>query len=154
MTNVIAFQPRPAPIGATDLVSSLKYQRDASGSARKAVAGARSLDTCLRYYAEWLRRYYGVNGAVSSAWLALDKQVRVHGDDLDNDRLDEIVDHLANVEKHVKGPLPWLSLPNFAEFKAVAVNSLDQVTREIDGSIAVASAIGKPAHHQNPRGAA
>lgn len=154
MTNVLTFQPRPDATGKPDLVSNLDYLYAQAVKARRSVAGARSLDLCLRHYGEWLRRYYEIDGGVKGAFVALEKELRTFGAEIDNDRLDELVERLANVESSVKGALPWLSLPDFRRVKITAGEELKRSVGEIERAIAAAKSIGQRASLIRPKGAA
>jgi hypothetical protein len=138
MTNILPFKrPDPSSKSIEDFIGWLQFLETHAKIAVKRIAGARSTDKVLGYYAEWLRRYYEANGAVASLWTNIDDHVRVHGREVDVDRLDNVVDRITGIEKIIKGPFPWISLPSFDRAKRTASTSLTTVLGEIRGSIGV-----------------
>jgi hypothetical protein len=151
MSNVITFK-KPSPSqNVEDFVSWLHLLKDRAGSAHKRVSSARSTDKVLAYYAEWLRRYWEMNGAVRSLWTHLEEHIRVHGREIDVDRTDDILDFMAAVEATVKGPHPWLALPSFPRTKAAAIRLLEEVGDNLTWAIAKAEAIGRSTHDPDER---
>lgn len=143
MTNVVAFQPRPAPLGAADLVDNLETLQLFTIVASELAQKAKTVPKIIHVYANWLRRYYELSGGISSAYVHLKDDVEERGRESDDDRLDSFMDAMVAVETLIKGSLPWTALPNLTRTKGHVLRILTTATKEIFNAIVAARSIGQ-----------
>jgi len=143
MTNVVSFQSKLPPIGAPDLVENLEILHAYSQGCGPQISMAQSLDKVLRTYGEMLRRYYEIDGAIKSSLRVAEVSIRVNGSDDDIGRIDCILDCIAKIEARLKGPHPWLSLPNHARTKTQARQIVAFVNVTLWKAIQAGKALGK-----------
>lgn len=138
MTNVvegIAWRSRAeAQPSADELLKWLLALLDEAERAEKRVSGARSLPKLLEYYARWLRSYYELQSGLAGSFVHLQKIVKT---DADQGKIEQIADHMANVQLKVKGPHPWLSVPNLKRTQHNAYSVICQSRSELALAIAV-----------------
>ncbi|MCK8779063.1 hypothetical protein M0654_03595 [Rhizobium sp. NTR19] len=154
MTNIVSFQPKQPPMGARDLVELLQTLKAFALVASAQAEKAKTLDKLIGVYANWLRRYYELSGAIGQAYQEATKDVRHRGTDADEDRIDNIVDCMTELEARINGPHPWLSLPSRRRAQERIVLILGFAATSLTKAIETAELIGKPAPRPEPGGAA
>ena len=154
MSNVVSFQPKHPPVGAPDLVQLFQTLKAFAVVASVQAEKARTLDKLVGAYANWLRRYYEIGGAVRSAFEHAEEDVRLRGGEADEDRIDLIIDCLAKIETRVKGPHPWLSLPSRSRTGDQIARILSSMAIELTKAVEAAEAIGKHVPRPGSGGAA